>query len=72
MTLAKRGDKVVAYKKVNAFFNDKDITTLIFDKYLDEYKDTSSGYTQRVLLSNRKGDNAPMARIAWKGKLEIK
>jgi len=71
MTLAKASERVIAFKKVNAILNDVKVTTMLFDKYLVEYKDLSSGYTQRVLLNNRKGDNALLARIAWKGTLEI-
>lgn len=71
MTLAKSSERTIAEKKVNAILNDKKVTAMIFDKYLPEYKDLNSGYTQRVLLGNRLGDNAPIARVAWKGKLEI-
>ena len=71
MTLAKSDERKVAYKKVNAILNDNKVCDLLFDKYLVNYKDLNSGYTQRVLLNNRKGDNALLARIAWKGTLEL-
>lgn len=72
MTLAKQTDRKFAEIKLLSIIPDEKVIAMLFDKYLVEYKDINSGYTQRVLLQNRKGDDATMARVTWAGHMELK
>lgn len=45
--------------------NDKVTMKKLFGDYMDHAKARKSGFTRIVILPNRKGDDAPMARLEW-------
>lgn len=73
VTYAKKGD--LASRRLAAAFvreqgfvdpkTGKDALQKLFDVYGPKYKDRNGGYTRVLKLENRRGDNAPMALLAF-------
>jgi large subunit ribosomal protein L17 len=62
ITLAKRGD-LHARRQAIAFVMDNEVVKKLFTVLAERYKDRQGGYTRVIKLTNRPGDNAPMAII---------
>jgi large subunit ribosomal protein L17 len=73
VTYAKKGD--IASRRLAAAFvheegfidpkSKKNAVQKLFDVLGPKYKDRNGGYTRILKLSNRKGDNAPMALLEF-------
>ena len=62
VTFAKRGD-LHARRRVLTVVRDKGVVHRLFTEIAPDMADRSGGYTRIIKISNRKGDNAPMAVI---------
>jgi len=72
VTYAKKGDiaaRRLAARYVHEEFKDqktgKNALQILFDVYGKKYKDRNGGYTRVLKTYNRRGDNAPMALLAF-------
>ena len=63
ITAAKKGSSMNAYRRLNAYFSDKNASKKLMEELLDRYKDRSSGYLRLTHLGFRAGDSAPMVQI---------
>lgn len=57
ITIAKKGD-LHARRQVLAYLFDEDVVTKLFDEIAPGYADRKGGYTRRLKLGPREGDNA--------------
>jgi len=71
VTFAKKGD-LAARREAAKFVREsivgsdgKNGVQKLFDFYGPKYKNRKGGYTREVKVANRKGDNAPMAVVAF-------
>ncbi len=73
ITLAKSQDRMNAKReaarfvrnvKVNAE-SDKTAMDILFDELGPRFANRNGGYTRKLKLENRKGDNAPVTLVAW-------
>lgn len=62
ITFAKRGD-LHARRRVLSVIGDKEAVHVLFAEIAPQLADREGGYTRITKIGNRKGDNAPMARI---------
>ena len=62
ITFAKRGD-LHARRRVLAVIGDKSVVHELFTEIAPLVAERDGGYTRITKIGNRKGDNAPMARI---------
>ena len=62
ITFAKRGD-LHARRRVLSVIGDKEVVHVLFAEIAPLVADREGGYTRITKIGNRKGDNAPMARI---------
>ncbi|AZS35874.1 50S ribosomal protein L17 [Microbacterium lemovicicum] len=62
VTFAKRGD-LHARRRVLSVIGDKSVVHELFTEIAPLVADREGGYTRITKIGNRKGDNAPMARI---------
>ncbi|WP_431801872.1 50S ribosomal protein L17 [Microbacterium sp. bgisy203] len=62
ITFAKRGD-LHARRRVLSVIGDKEVVHVLFAEIAPQLADREGGYTRITKIGNRKGDNAPMARI---------
>ena len=62
ITFAKRGD-LHARRRVLAVIGDKTVVHELFTEIAPLVAEREGGYTRITKIGNRKGDNAPMARI---------
>lgn len=62
ITFAKRGD-LHARRRVLSVIGDKEAVHVLFAEIAPQVADREGGYTRITKIGNRKGDNAPMARI---------
>jgi len=62
VTFAKRGD-LHARRRVLTVVRDKGVVHRLFTEIAPDMADRAGGYTRITKISNRKGDNAPMAVI---------
>ena len=72
VTYAKKGDlaaRRLAARYVHEEFKDpktgKNSLQILFEVYGKKYKDRNGGYTRVLKTYNRRGDNAPMAILAF-------
>ncbi len=62
ITFAKRGD-LHARRRVLSVIGDKEVVHVLFAEIAPQVAERDGGYTRITKIGNRKGDNAPMARI---------
>lgn len=62
ITFAKRGD-LHARRRVLSVIGDKEVVHVLFAEIAPQVAEREGGYTRITKIGNRKGDNAPMARI---------
>jgi len=71
ISLSKK-DSVSARRKVSAILgNNRALAFTVFEKISKAFATRTSGFTKIILLPNRKGDNAEMARIEWSQKISL-
>ena len=71
ITLSKK-DTVSARRKVSAILgNNRAMALTVFEKISKAFATRNSGFTRIILLPNRKGDNAEIARIEWVEKISL-
>ena len=64
ITLGKKGD-LASRRKAISILQDEKMTSKIFDKFADRYKDRNGGYTRIIKLGNRKNDNSLVSIIEF-------
>ena len=64
ITKAKKGD-LHARRQVLEYIFDEDVVTKLFEEIAPGYEDRNGGYTRVIKTFNRRGDNAPMAILAF-------
>jgi large subunit ribosomal protein L17 len=62
ITFGKRGD-LHARRRVLSVIGDKEVVHVLFTEIAPLVAEREGGYTRITKIGNRKGDNAPMARI---------
>ena len=71
VTLTKKEDVMNAKRQAARFVrnieNEKGVKALdvLFNEIGPRYKERNGGYTRRLKLGNRKGDNAPIEVVTW-------
>ena len=71
VTLTKKEDVMNAKRQAARFVrniaNDKGVSALdvLFNEIGPKMKDRQGGYTRRLKLGNRRGDDAPIVVVAW-------
>ena len=71
VTLTKKEDVMNAKRQAARFVrnvaNDKGVAALdvLFNEVGPKMKDRNGGYTRRLKLGNRRGDDAPIVVVAW-------
>lgn len=57
-------DSVQNRRMVQAYIQENDLVKKLFSVIAPLYKDVKGGYTKLTLIGNRRGDNAPLVRLA--------
>ena len=71
VTLTKKEDVMNAKRQANRFVRNIDAgdgmnaTDKLFSVIGPRYKDRNGGYTRRLKLENRRGDDAPIVLVTW-------
>ena len=71
VTLTKKEDVMNAKRQAARFVrninNEKGVSALdvLFTEIGPKFKDRNGGYTRRLKLGNRRGDDAPIVLVAW-------
>ena len=71
VTLTKKDDVMNAKREANRFVRNIDAgdgmnaTDKLFSVIGPRYKDRNGGYTRRLKLENRRGDDAPVVLVTW-------
>ena len=71
VTLTKKEDVMNAKRQAARFVrninNEKGVSALdvLFNEIGPKFKDRNGGYTRRLKLGNRRGDDAPIVLVAW-------
>ena len=66
VTLTKKSDVMNAKREANRFVrNVENATDVLFNEIGPKMKDRNGGYTRKLKLENRRGDNAPVVLVAW-------
>ena len=71
VTLTKKEDVMNAKREANRFVRNIDAgdglnaTDKLFSVIGPKYKDRNGGYTRRLKLENRRGDDAPVVLVTW-------
>ena len=72
ITLAKKADLNSRRRALAFMDNGKAVTEILFKQIGPAFSGRTSGFTRIINLSPRKGDNAPMVRVEWTEKVELK
>jgi len=72
ITLAKKADLNSRRQALSYLDNGKEITGILFNQIGPVFSGRTSGFTRIISLPPRKGDNAPVVRIEWTEKVELK
>ena len=71
VTLTKKEDVMNAKREANRFIRNREVsegvtaTDKLFNVIGPKFKDRNGGYTRRLKLENRRGDDAPIVLVAW-------
>jgi len=72
VTLTKKEDVVSAKRQAAAFIRDikcekcdKYAIEILFSDLGPKYKDRNGGYTRKLKIGNRRGDDAPIVLVTW-------
>ena len=71
VTLTKKEDVMNAKREANRFVRNREVsegvtaTDKLFNVLGPKYKDRNGGYTRRLKLENRRGDDAPVVLVTW-------
>ena len=71
VTLTKKEDVMNAKREANRFVRNIEVsegvsaTDKLFNVIGPKFKDRNGGYTRRLKLGNRRGDDAPIVLVAW-------
>ena len=71
VTLAKKEDVMNAKRQANRFIRNIEAkegvsaTDKLFNEIAPRFKDRNGGYTRRLKLENRRGDDAPVVLVTW-------
>ena len=71
VTLAKKEDVMNAKRQANRFIRNIEAkegvsaTDKLFNEIAPRFKDRNGGYTCRLKLENRRGDDAPVVLVTW-------
>lgn len=66
VTLTKKEDKMNAMRMANRFVRNVDnATEKLFNEIGPKMANRNGGYTRKLKLENRKGDNAPVVLVTW-------
>lgn len=57
-------DSIQNRRMVQAYIQDNDLVKKLFSEIAPLYKEIRGGYTKLTLIGNRRGDNAPLARLS--------
>jgi large subunit ribosomal protein L17 len=64
-------DSIQNRRMVQAYVQESTLVTKLFGEIAPRYKSVAGGYTKLVLIGNRRGDNAPMVRLALTKKAAV-
>ena len=71
VTLTKKEDVMNAKREANRFIRNREVsegvsaTDKLFNVIGPKMKDRNGGYTRRLKLENRRGDDAPIVLVTW-------
>lgn len=66
VTLTKKSDVMNAKREANRFVrNVENATDVLFNEIGPKMKDRNGGYTRKLKLESRRGDNAPVVLVTW-------
>ena len=71
VTLTKKEDVMNAKREANRFVRNREVsegvsaTDKLFNVIGPKMKDRNGGYTRRLKLENRRGDDAPVVLVTW-------
>lgn len=65
VTLTKKSDVLNAKRTAKAFIRKDEALDKLFNDIGPKMADRNGGYTRKLKLDNRKGDNAPVVLVTW-------
>ena len=65
VTLAKKEDVLNAKRNAKRFVRSDEALAKLFNELGPKFKDRNGGYTRRLKLENRRGDDAPIVLVTW-------
>ena len=65
VTLAKKEDVLNAKRNAKRFVRSDEALAKLFNVLGPKYKTRNGGYTRRLKLENRRGDDAPIVLVTW-------
>ena len=65
ITYGKDGSLVSRRKALAFLHNDKDVVNKVFNELAPRYAERNGGYTRKLKVGNRRGDDAPIVLVTW-------
>ena len=65
ITLAKKEDVLNAKRSARSFLRSDEALAKLFNELGPKFKSRNGGYTRRLKLENRRGDDAPIVLVTW-------
>ena len=65
VTLTKKEDVLSAKRAARSFVRSDEALAKLFNELGPKFKARNGGYTRKLKLENRRGDNAPVVLVAW-------
>ena len=65
VTLAKKEDVLNAKRNAKRFVRSDEALAKLFNELGPKFKGRNGGYTRRLKLENRRGDDAPIVLVTW-------
>lgn len=65
VTLAKKEDVLNAKRSARSFLRSDEALAKLFNELGPKFKSRNGGYTRRLKLENRRGDDAPIVLVTW-------